>query len=62
MPRGATPWSACDFHPPTNAYVERTKQGLSKLDIMRRWKRYIAREIYQHLTTPPPTAANACPK
>jgi transposase len=50
-------------HPPTRAYVERrTKQGLSKLDIMRCLKRYIAREIYQHLTSPPPTAANACPK
>jgi transposase len=50
-------------HPPTKAYVERrTKQGLSKLDIMRCLKRYIAREIYRHLTSPPPTAANACPK
>jgi transposase len=50
-------------HPPTKAYVERrTKQGLSKLDIMRCLKRYIAREIYQHLTSPPPAAANACPK
>jgi transposase len=50
-------------HPPTKAYVERrTNQGLCKLDIMRCLKRYIAREIYQHLTSPPPTAANACPK
>jgi transposase len=50
-------------HPPTRAYVERrTKQGLSKLDIMRCLKRYIAREIYQHLTSPPHTAATACPK
>jgi transposase len=50
-------------HPPTKAYVERrTNQGLSKLDIMRCLKRYIAREIYQHLTSPPPTAANTCPK
>ena len=46
-------------HPPTRAYVERrTKQGLSKLDIMRCLKRYIAREIYHHLTDPPAT----CPK
>jgi hypothetical protein len=37
-------------HPPTRAYVERrTSQGLSKLDIMRRLQRYIAREIYHHL-------------
>jgi transposase len=50
-------------HPPTRAYVERrTKQGLSKLDIMRCLKRYIAREVYHHLTSPPPTAATACPK
>jgi transposase len=50
-------------HPQTRAYVERrTKQGLSKLDIMRCLKRYIAREIYQHLTSPPHTAATACPK
>jgi transposase len=50
-------------HPPTKAYVQRrTNQGLSKLDIMRCLKRYIAREIYQHLTSPPPTAATACPK
>ena len=50
-------------HPPTRAYVERrTKQGLSKLDILRCLKRYIAREIYHHLTSPPPTAPTACPK
>ena len=47
-------------HPPTRAYVERrTKQGLSKLDIMRCLKRYIAREVYHHLTSP---TAPACPK
>jgi transposase len=50
-------------HPPTRAYVQRrTTQGLSKLDIMRCLKRYIAREVYHHLTSPPPTAATACPK
>jgi transposase len=50
-------------HPSTRAYVERrTKQGLSKLDIMRCLKRYIAREAYQHLTSPRPTAPAACPK
>jgi transposase len=50
-------------HPPTRAYVERrTKQGLSKLDILRCLKRYIAREIYPHLTSPPTPASAACPK
>ena len=50
-------------HPPTRAYVERrTKQGLSKLDIMRCLKRYIAREVYHHLTNPPALAPVACPK
>jgi transposase len=50
-------------HPPTRAYVERrTKQGLSKLDILRCLKRPIAREVYQHLTSPPPTASPACLK
>ncbi len=50
-------------HPPTRAYVERrTKQGLSKLDIMRCLKRYIAREIYHQLTSPPPTTPTTCPK
>jgi transposase len=50
-------------HPPTRAYVERrTKQGLSKLDIMRCLKRYIAREVYHHLTDPPALAPTACPK
>jgi transposase len=50
-------------HPPTRAYVERrTKQGRSKLDILDCLKRSIAREIYQHLTSPPPSTTNACPK
>ena len=50
-------------HPPTRAYVERrTKQGLSKLDIMRCLKCYIAREVYHHLTILQPTAPAACPK
>ena len=49
-------------HPPTRAYVERrTKQGLSKLDIMRCLKRYIAREVYHHLTDPAITPST-CPK
>lgn len=36
------------WHPPTTAYVERrTKEGLSKKDIIRCLKRYVVREIYQ---------------
>jgi transposase len=44
-------------HPPTRAYVaRRTAAGMSKRDIMRCLKRYVAREIYHHLNpTPPPT-------
>jgi transposase len=50
-------------HPPTRAYVQRrTTQGLSKLDIMRCLKRYIAREIYHQLTSPPPINPPACLK
>lgn len=37
-------------HPPTIAYDERrTTEGLSKLDIMRCLKRYVARELYPHI-------------
>jgi transposase len=37
-------------HPPTRAYVERrTKEGRSKLEIMRMLKRYVAREVHRHL-------------
>jgi transposase len=40
-------------HPPTRAYVaRRTKEGLSKKEIIRCLKRYIAREVYPHLRTP----------
>ena len=50
-------------HPETRLYVERrTKQGLSKLDILRCLKRYIAREVYHHLTDPPAPTPAACPK
>jgi transposase len=39
-------------HPPTRAYVERrTKEGLSKKEIIRCLKRYVAREVYPHLGT-----------
>ena len=37
-------------HPPTLIYVERrTKEGLSKKEIIRCLKRYVAREVYPHL-------------
>jgi transposase len=50
-------------HPPTRAYVQRrTNQGLSKLDIMRCLKRYIAREVYRYLTDPPAITPATCPK
>jgi transposase len=37
-------------HPPTRAYVERrTEEGLSKKEIIRCLKRYVAREVYPQL-------------
>jgi transposase len=40
-------------HPPTRAYVaRRNKEGLSKKEIIRCLKRYVAREVYPHLRTP----------
>ena len=36
-------------HPPTRAYVERRSASLSKKEIMRCLKRYVAREVYPHL-------------
>jgi transposase len=42
-------------HAPTQTYVaRRTTEGLSKKDIMRCLKRYVAREVYHALTTPQP--------
>jgi transposase len=42
-------------HQPTRAYVERrTNEGLSKREIIRCLKRYIAREIYANLRRPEP--------
>jgi transposase len=39
-------------HAPTRAYVERrTAEGLSKKEIIRCLKRYVAREVYPHLRT-----------
>lgn len=41
------------WHPPTIAYVERrTAEGLSKKDIIRCLKRFVARELYQLLPEP----------
>ena len=41
------------WHPPTIAYVERrTTQGLTKRDIIRCLKRFVARELYQLLPKP----------
>lgn len=41
------------WHPPTIAYVKRrTAQGLSKKDIIRCLKRYVARELYHLLPEP----------
>ena len=40
-------------HQPTRAYVDRrTKEGLSKTEIIRCLKRYAAREVYPHLRSP----------
>jgi len=40
-------------HPATRAYVaRRTKEGLSKKEIIRCLKRYVAREVYPHLRAP----------
>src|SRR5262252_6877917 len=40
-------------HPPTRAYVDRrSKEGLSKKEIIRCLKRYVAREVYPYLRTP----------
>ena len=37
-------------HAPTRAYVaRRTTEGLSKTEIIRCLKRYVAREVYHHL-------------
>src|SRR5215472_2498076 len=40
-------------HPPTRAYAgRRTKEGLSKKEIIRCLKRYVAREVYPYLRPP----------
>ena len=41
------------WHPPTRAYVERrSKEGLSKPEIIRCLKRYVAREIWKAYIRP----------
>jgi hypothetical protein len=41
-------------HPPTRVYVaRRSKEGLSKPEIIRCLKRYAAREVYRHLRAGP---------
>ena len=48
------------WHPPTIAYVERrTAEGLSKKEIIRCLKRYLAREVYRLLPEPSSPAAVA---
>ena len=48
------------WHPPTIAYVQRrTAEGLSKKDIIRCLKRFVAREIYGLLPAPSATAVLA---
>jgi transposase len=40
-------------HPPTRAHADRrAKEGLSKKEIIRCLKRYVAREVYPHLRSP----------
>jgi transposase len=46
------------WHEPTRAYVaRRTAEGLSKKDIIRCLKRYVAREVYRLLPHPLPETA-----
>ena len=43
--------------PDTRAYVaRRTSEGLSKREVMRCLKRYIARELFRRLESPPAAA------
>ena len=43
-------------HEPTRAYVaRRTDEGMSKRDIIRCLKRYVARELLPHITPPKTT-------
>lgn len=50
------------WHPPTIAYVERrTAEGLTKKEIIRCLKRYLAREIYRLLPEPATPATTLAP-
>ena len=50
MPSGASFLTRMSSDPRTRAYVERrSAQGLSRREIMRVLKRYVAREVYRHL-------------
>jgi len=50
------------WDPRTRTYVQRrTQQGLAKKEIMRCLKRYVAREVYKILTTPPRSTSNPTP-
>ena len=42
--------------------ARRLTEGKSKQEIIRCLKRYIAREVYPHLTSPPAHTPAACPK
>jgi len=49
------------FDPRTKAYVERrTGEGLSKREVIRVLKRYVAREVYRYL--PRPSGAPVWPR
>jgi transposase len=48
------------WHQPTRAYLaRRTQEGLSKREIIRWLKRYVAREGFAALQAPTASAANA---
>ena len=47
-------------HPPTTAYLNRRlAEPMTKTEILRCLKRYLAREVYHHLTPPTPPAEAA---
>jgi transposase len=47
-------------HPPTTAYLDRRlAEPMTKTEILRCLKRYLAREVYHHLPTPTPPAEAA---
>jgi hypothetical protein len=55
-----SPRLRCD--PRTHRYLQRrTKEGLSKPEIIRCLKRYLAREIYQVLVSLPPSSSSSPP-